>query len=321
MVQNYAILSILYALIQGSLCAKLYFLASESVELPNPATTFLSHSDVVQANKYILGMTAEAPLTWTSNGDIFRRPRALAVVTVIDGKVLSSLPSGYTVLTDGEDFDHEELVSNKIFADEGQEWIFMRNGKLEGSQIASDAQDAFSKIEVRTKSKPLRREIENIYKISESISKAKIAVTKNVPTIFIIHVKGLPTAEQELSEEKYIQAVVELENAIWHLISVLKNTYNGRVIAELIAESMSEVKTRQKRQNSGSSADRIIKLRNDLNVYQFTSTNYPALFGIVVLVTVALSLAVFLIAVGFWNMDPGKDSIIYRVVTTRMKKD
>lgn len=54
---------------------------------------------------------------------------------------------------------------------------------------------------------------------------------------------------------------------------------------------------------------------------QFASTNYPALFGIVFLVSVALSLAVFLIAVGLWNMDPGKDSIIYRVVTTRMKKD
>lgn len=60
--------------------------------------------------------------------------------------------------------------------------------------------------------------------------------------------KGLPTAKRELSEEKYMQAIVELENAIWHLISVLKNIYNDRVVAELIAESVSEIKTRQKRQ-------------------------------------------------------------------------
>lgn len=70
---------------------------------------------------------------------------------------------------DGEDFGHEELVNNKIFADEGQEWVFMRNARLEGAQIASDAQDAFSKIEVKTKSKPLRQEIENLNKISESV--------------------------------------------------------------------------------------------------------------------------------------------------------
>ncbi|CAG9536758.1 unnamed protein product [Cercopithifilaria johnstoni] len=313
-----SILSTLYVLIQGSLCTELYFLASESVELPVSATTFLSKTDVVQANKYILGLTAEAPLTWTSNGNIFKRPRALAVVTVIDGKAFNNpLSSGYAVSTDDEDFNHEELVNNKIFADEGQEWILMRNAGLEGSQIASDAQNTFSKIEVKTKSKPLRQEIENLYKISESISKSKIALTKNTPTIFIIDVKGLPTAEQELSKEEYKRAVDELENAIWHLISVLKKIYNDRVIAELIMESMSEIKRRQKRQNP----DRIMKLRKNLNIYQFSSTSYPAMFGIFLLVSVALSLAILLVAVGLWNMDPGKDSIIYRVATTRMKKD
>uniref|UniRef100_A0A158Q915 Guanylate kinase-like domain-containing protein n=1 Tax=Elaeophora elaphi TaxID=1147741 RepID=A0A158Q915_9BILA len=305
----------------GSLCAELYFLSSESLELPDP-TTFLSKTDVVQANKYILGLSAEAPLTWTSDVDIFERPRALAIVTVTDGKALNSLPpSGYAVSTEGKDFNHEELINNKIFAGEGQEWILMRNAGLEGSQIASDAQNAFSKISVKTKSKLLRREIENLYKISESIGGSIVARTKNTPAIFIIDVNGLPSAEKELSGEGYKRAIDELENAIWHLISKLKNVYNNRVIAELITESMSEIKKRQKRQNPESSADRIMRLRKDLNVYQFISTSYPAMFGIFLLVSVALSLAVLFVAVGLWNMDPGKDSIIYRVVTTRMKKD
>lgn len=34
-----------------------------------------------------------------------------------------------------------------------------------------------------------------------------------------------------------------------------------------------------------------------------------------------MSIAVLFIAVGIWNMDPGKDSIIYRMTTTRMKKE
>ncbi|KAL3990139.1 Renin receptor-like family protein [Acanthocheilonema viteae] len=307
---------------RGSSCAELYFLASESVELPDPTTTFLSKSDVVQANKYILGLTAKTPLTWTSNGNIFRRPRALAVVTVIGGKALNNLSaSGYALSTDEDDFNHEKLVNNKIFADEGQEWILMRNARLEGSQIASDAQNAFSKVEVKTKSKLLRQEIENLYKIAESISKSKVAPTKNVPTIFIIDVNGLLTAGQELSEEEYKRAVSELENAIWHLISVLRSIYNDRVIAELITEPMSEIKRRQKRQNPESGVHRIMKLRKDLNVYQFSSTNYPAMFGIFLLTSIALSVAVLFVAIGLWNMEPGKDSIIYRVVTTRMKKD
>lgn len=94
---------------------------------------------------------------------------------MIDGKALNNLSSpAYAVLTDGEDFNHEELVNNKIFADEGQEWILMRNAQLEGSQIASDARSAFSKIEVKTKSKSIRQEIENLYKIAESVKCARL---------------------------------------------------------------------------------------------------------------------------------------------------
>ncbi|VIO89776.1 Uncharacterized protein BM_BM5192 [Brugia malayi] len=319
----YTILAIL-SLIQESLCAELYFLASKQVELSEPTAAFLSKADVMQANKYMLGMTAETPLTWAIEGDIFRRPRALAVVTVINGKALSNLPpSKYAVSADGEDFNHEELVNNKVFRDEGQEWILMQNAMLEGSQIAYDAQNTLLGIQVKTKSKPLRQEIENLYKIAESISKSKVARTRNTPTIFIINVNGLPAAEKELSKNEYKLAIDELESAIQHLISVLRNTYNDRVIAELITESKSEIKKRQKRQEDSpkSPSDRIMKLRKELNVYQFSSGNYPATFGIFLLVSVALFLIVLFVTVGLWNMDPGKDSIIYRMVTTRMKKD
>uniref|UniRef100_A0A915Q347 Renin receptor-like C-terminal transmembrane spanning segment domain-containing protein n=1 Tax=Setaria digitata TaxID=48799 RepID=A0A915Q347_9BILA len=315
------VLVVLCLLVQGSLCAVLYFLASKPVVLPDPTATFLSETDVVEANKYMLGMTARAPLTWTSEGDIFERPRALAIVSVLDGKVLNNLSSGYDVTTEGEEFSYEDLVNNKIFADEGQEWILMRNAGLSGSQIASDAQNVFAKVEIKTRSEPLRREIENIYKIAEAIKKSETAHTKRTPTILVIDVNGLPIAKQELSEDEYKRTVTELENAIWRLISILKIVYDDRVIVELIAESISEVKTKQKRQSLESSADRIMKLRKDLNVYQFVSTNYPATFGIFLLVSVVLILAVLFIAVGLWNMDPSKDSIIYRVVTTRMKKD
>lgn len=70
---------VIFFFFSGSLCAELYFLASKPIELPDPTTTFLSKTDFVQANKYILGLTAEAPITWASDGDIFGRPRALVV--------------------------------------------------------------------------------------------------------------------------------------------------------------------------------------------------------------------------------------------------
>lgn len=66
---------------------------------------------------------------------------------------------------------------------------------------------------------------------------------------------------------------------------------------------------------------RLHDLRKNLNVYMFTSTDYPAIFAIIAGISTIMAIAVLFIAVGLWNIDPGKDSIIYRMTTTRMKKD
>lgn len=69
---------------------------------------------------------------------------------------------------EGEGFNHEELINSEIFGEE-QEWILMRNTEIEGSQIAFDALNTSSRIEVKTKSEPLRQEIGNLNKIAESV--------------------------------------------------------------------------------------------------------------------------------------------------------
>ncbi|KAK0400091.1 hypothetical protein QR680_003352 [Steinernema hermaphroditum] len=61
--------------------------------------------------------------------------------------------------------------------------------------------------------------------------------------------------------------------------------------------------------------------RLDFNVYQWPSTDYPATFAIFGGLTIILTLALLFIVAGMLSMDPGKDSIIYRMTTTRMKKD
>uniref|UniRef100_A0A914XCV1 Renin receptor n=1 Tax=Plectus sambesii TaxID=2011161 RepID=A0A914XCV1_9BILA len=58
-----------------------------------------------------------------------------------------------------------------------------------------------------------------------------------------------------------------------------------------------------------------------MNVYPFTDGNYPAAFAIVAGVSIFLALIVLFIAVGMWNLDPGKDSIIYRMTTPRLKRE
>ncbi|VDN02929.1 unnamed protein product [Thelazia callipaeda] len=302
-------------------CADVHFLTSNLVGIPSSDVT-LSAVDIVEINKYVLGLTAKAPLTWSGEENIFKRPRALAVVTVAGGRALGSfLPLGFAVSGELGSINFNDLLNEKIFGGENQEWIVMSDGLISGSQIGSDAQNTFSKIEVKVKTEPLLQEIENLYKIAETIKKSEIISTAHTPTIFIIHVNGLPIVKQKLSVEEYMQAVDELEKAINYLVLALKEVYGDRVIMELITESQSEIKDIQKRQVSESNTERIMRLRRELNVYQFSSSNYPAMFGIFLSVSVILALAVLFVVVGLLNMDPGKDSIIYRMTTTRMKKD
>uniref|UniRef100_A0A914Z391 Renin receptor-like C-terminal transmembrane spanning segment domain-containing protein n=1 Tax=Panagrolaimus superbus TaxID=310955 RepID=A0A914Z391_9BILA len=61
--------------------------------------------------------------------------------------------------------------------------------------------------------------------------------------------------------------------------------------------------------------------RINFGVYSFVSSDYPAMFTLVAGIVIVLAAAIIFISVGLLTMDPGKDSIIYRMTTTRMKKD
>jgi len=67
--------------------------------------------------------------------------------------------------------------------------------------------------------------------------------------------------------------------------------------------------------------DGVCYFRPLLQVYKFVSPDYSAMFVLTGGVTLVLAIAIIFISVGLLTMDPGKDSIIYRMTTTRMKKD
>uniref|UniRef100_T1J457 Renin receptor n=1 Tax=Strigamia maritima TaxID=126957 RepID=T1J457_STRMM len=60
---------------------------------------------------------------------------------------------------------------------------------------------------------------------------------------------------------------------------------------------------------------------NDHNVAAGYDESYSAIFNIVLFVMLVFWLSIFAISIGIWHMDPGRDSIIYRMTSQRMKKD
>lgn len=53
--------------------------------------------------------------------------------------------------------------------------------------------------------------------------------------------------------------------------------------------------------------------------YQYDS-NFHIPFALIGFTTIVIILAVFLVGLGMWNLNPGRDSIIYRM-TSQRKKD
>lgn len=58
-----------------------------------------------------------------------------------------------------------------------------------------------------------------------------------------------------------------------------------------------------------------------LNVASDYGEDFPAIFNIILWTMVVLGLTVYGISWGMWNMDPGKDSIIYRMTAQRQRRD
>lgn len=63
------------------------------------------------------------------------------------------------------------------------------------------------------------------------------------------------------------------------------------------------------------------KQAKTLNIAEYYSEEYPAIFNIILWFMVAFALALLAICYVIGDMDPGRDSIIYRMTSTRMKKD
>lgn len=59
----------------------------------------------------------------------------------------------------------------------------------------------------------------------------------------------------------------------------------------------------------------------DLNLATYYNEDYPVIFNIILWFMVVLGFSVLAICYAIGSMDPGRDSIIYRMTSTRMKKD
>ena len=61
--------------------------------------------------------------------------------------------------------------------------------------------------------------------------------------------------------------------------------------------------------------------QEDKNVSEGFHANYSVTFNIILWLLIVMAVVIYAVAYGIWYMDPGHDSIIYRMTSQRMKRD
>ncbi|XP_060525561.1 ATPase H(+)-transporting accessory protein 2 [Cylas formicarius] len=108
-----------------------------------------------------------------------------------------------------------------------------------------------------------------------------------------------------------------LQEAINRLSDAFVKAYGNRVLANIITSDASH--TRMRRNILATADDTSDKIKYNLASYY--NKDFPVIFNIILWFSVVLFFAILAICLVTANMDPGRDSVIYRMTSTRMKKD
>lgn len=110
------------------------------------------------------------------------------------------------------------------------------------------------------------------------------------------------------------EALKTLSETIVNFGEESMKAYENQVLFTVATDNNSDLASRKKRETTS-------PLANNLNLAARYSQNYPVIFNIILWFMVVFVFALLAISYTIATMDPGRDSIIYRMTSTRMKKD
>jgi renin receptor len=166
-----------------------------------------------------------------------------------------------------------------------------------------------------------------VQEIIHTLVESKAKVKTNSPDFFHFQIAGLDLIMQTYGADsvQYGDALRLLKDVVAHVADELQLLYSDNVVVELVTFSPeASLKPSSRRGRSLLASDVSTETgtdENPLNLAPYFSEMYSAIFNICLWIMIGFGLAIFFISWGIWNMDPGRDSIIYRMTSQRMKRD
>ncbi|XP_032888993.1 renin receptor [Amblyraja radiata] len=325
--------------------------ASQSVHFQNAGPLpGVRIPDVVSLS---MGFSVEEDLQWPglAIGSLFHRPRANFLVTVrgVEQLVLPKSGISYTVenpvpftldsvsnsihsmfseetpvilqLTPSEERLYMVGKANSIFEDLPVTLRQMRNRLYQDNSVLNLIH-SYSLKENNEVDLLFLSELQVLHDISALLSMHNHLAKDRSPDLYSLELAGLEEIIKHYGQDsqQFRDAAEILASVIQKFADDVFSIYNENALIELLTVKTFEAPLLRKTRS-------ILQSPSISNpgspyglAYQY-NYNYAVVFNIILWLMIGLALSVIVVAYNLWNMDPGYDSIIYRMTSQRIKME
>uniref|UniRef100_A0A8C7B5H4 Renin receptor n=1 Tax=Neovison vison TaxID=452646 RepID=A0A8C7B5H4_NEOVI len=269
-----------------------------------------------------MGFSVKEDLSWPglAVGNLFHRPRA-TVMVMVKGVDKLALPPGRVISYPLENRVYMVGKANSVFEDlsvtlrQLRNRLFQENSVLNSLPLNSLSRN--SEVDLLFLS-----ELQVLHDISSLLSRHKHLAKDHSPDLYSLELAGLDEIGKHYGEdsEQFRDASKILVDALQKFADDMYNLYGGNAVVELVTVRSFDTSLVRKTRTI-LEAKQAKSPSSPYNLAYKYNLEYAVVFNMVLWIMIALALAVIITSYNIWNMDPGYDSIIYRMTNQKIRMD
>lgn len=300
-----------------------------------------------------MGFSVKEDLSWPglAVGNLFHRPRATIMVTV-KGVDKLALPTGSVIsypLENAVPFSLDSVANSihSLFSEETPVVLQLAPSE-ERVYMVGKANSVFEDLSVTLRqlrnrlfqensvlnSLPLNSlsrnnevdllflsELQVLHDISSLLSRHKHLAKDHSPDLYSLELAGLDELGKRYGEdsEQFRDASRILVDALQKFADDMYSLYGGNAVVELV--TVKSFDTSLVRKSRTILETKQENTQSPYNLAYKYNLEYSVVFNLVLWIMTGLALAVIITSYNIWNMDPGYDSIIYRMTNQKIRMD
>uniref|UniRef100_A0A8D1IK49 Renin receptor n=1 Tax=Sus scrofa TaxID=9823 RepID=A0A8D1IK49_PIG len=283
-----------------------------------------------------MGFSVKEDLSWPglAVGNLFHRPRA-TVMVMVKGVDKLALPPGSVIsypLENAVPFSLDSVANSihSLFSEETPVVLQLAPSE-ERVYMVGKANSVFEDLSVTLRQLRSRLFQENsilsllpLNSLSRNneLSRHKHLAKDHSPDLYSLELAGLDEIGKRYGEdsEQFRDASKILVDALQKFADDMYNLYGGNAVVELVTVRSFDTSLVRKTRTI-LEAKQVKDPPSPYNLAYKYNVDYPVVFNMILWIMIALALAVIITSYNIWNMDPGYDSIIYRMTNQKIRMD